>query len=377
MNGSPEEQHDELGPFTYRDARRLLLLIVLLIAGWIVIQAIVPVLLLFGIVFLVAMVLNPLVVRLERRHIRRPFGVALVLTVIISIGFLVGAVVVPAFADQVQGLLRQAPHAWQTIRGHIADFALRYPALQNMLPQADQVASAIGAQAGAMANVLLRSTIGVVGAVFIFVFAVLVLIFVLSNPRPLVVGYLALMPERHREKGRRTLVRLMGQMIAWARGVAINGVITGFSTGMLLWFVGVQPAFLFGVLAFLGEFLPNIGPVIVAFPVLFVALSISVTKFWLALAAILFVQQIEVNFLVPFILGKEMRLNPVSILFFTLAMGWMFGLAGAVLALPAAALTQIVIDEFYLRPRRIDYAALEREADQIVRTESSRSNIDP
>jgi predicted PurR-regulated permease PerM len=58
-------------------------------------------------------------------------------------------------------------------------------------------------------------------------------------------------------------------------------------------------------------------------------------------------------------------------------MGWMFGLAGAVLALPAAALTQIVIEEFYLRPRQIDYAALEREADHIVHTESSHKNFDP
>ena len=99
------------------------------------------------------------------------------------------------------------------------------------------------------------------------------------------------------------------------------------------------------------------------------------TKFWLALAAILFVQQVEVNFLVPYILGKEMRLNPVLILFFTVAMGWLFGLAGAILALPAAALTKIVIEEFYLRPREVDYAPLERDADRIVRTESAHDTL--
>jgi predicted PurR-regulated permease PerM len=226
-----------------------------------------------------------------------------------------------------------------------------------------------------MANVLLRSTLGVVGGVFVFVFSLLVLIFVLANPKPLVTGYLALVPDRHREKARRTLIRMMDQMTAWARGVAINGVITGTSTGLLLWAVGVQPAFVFGVLAFFGEFLPTIGPVLVAFPVLFVALSISLTKFWLALAAIMFVQQIEVNFLVPYIFGREMRLNPVMILFFTVAMGWLFGLAGAILALPAAALTKIAIEEFYLRPRRIDYAPLEREASRIVRRETAHETL--
>jgi putative permease len=375
MAKTEQQQHDELGPFTYRDARRLLVLIVLLLVGWLLLRALVPVLLLFGIVILLAMVLNPLVVALERRRVHRPVGVALVLVTLAAIAVLVVAVAVPTFTDELQSLIQRVPGAWQSIRGHIADFAERYPALQNALPQADQIAATVGNQAGTMANVLLRSTIGVVGGVFVFVFAVLLLIFLLANPQPLIVGYLAIMPDRHREKARRTLIRMMDQMTAWARGVAINGVITGMSTGLLLWAVGVQPAFVFGVLAFFGEFLPSIGPVLVAFPVLFVALSMSVTKFWLALGAILFVQQIEVNFLVPYILGKEMRLNPVMILFFTVAMGWLFGLAGAILALPAAALTKIAIEEFYLRPRHVDYVPLEREADQIVRSETAHDTL--
>ena len=375
MTTGDQQVHDEHGPFTYRDARRLLVLIVLLIAGWLLLRALVPVLLLFGIVILLAMVLNPLVIALERRRVPRPIGAALVLIALAAIAVLVVAVAVPTFTNELQSLIQRLPGAWQSIRGQIADFAERYPALQNALPQADQIATTVGNQAGTMANVLLRSTLGVVGGVFVFVFSLLVLIFVLANPKPLVTGYLALIPDRHREKARRTLIRMMDQMTAWARGVAINGVITGASTGILLWAVGVQPAFVFGVLAFFGEFLPNIGPVLVAFPVLFVALSISLTKFWLALAAILFVQQIEVNFLVPYILGREMRLNPVMILFFTVSMGWLFGLAGAILALPAAALTKIAIEEFYLRPRRIDYAPLEREAGRIVRNETAHDTL--
>src|SRR5438105_11016197 len=71
------------------------------------------------------------------------------------------------------------------------------------------------------------------------------------------------------------------------------------------------------------------------------------TKFWLALAVIVLVYTIELSVLVPVVLGKEMRLHPVNILFFTLATGTMFGLLGVVLAVPAAALFQSAIDEFY------------------------------
>jgi len=71
------------------------------------------------------------------------------------------------------------------------------------------------------------------------------------------------------------------------------------------------------------------------------------TKFWVALGVILLVYQIELNVLVPGVLGKEMRLHPVNILFFTVATAELFGLLGVFLAVPAAALVQIVIDEFY------------------------------
>jgi predicted PurR-regulated permease PerM len=86
--------------------------------------------------------------------------------------------------------------------------------------------------------------------------------------------------------------------------------------------------------------------------------------------AVLFVQQVETNVLVPFILGKSMELNPVSILFFTLAMSSLFGLTGAVLAVPAAALFKIVLDEFYLRHHLPDEDQIRSQAKQIIAGES-------
>src|SRR5438034_11674968 len=227
-----------------------------------------------------------------------------------------------------------------------------------------------GTTAATLGNFLLRSTLGFVGGVASFVLAVLLLIFVLANPRPLIAAYLALVPARYREQAHRTLARRMRQMPAWARGVAINGVITGLSIGVLLWLIGVQPALIFGVFAFLGEFLPNIGAFLVSIPILLVALRMGATKFWLALAVIVLVYQIELNVLVPGVLGKEMQLHPVNILFFTLATAAMFGLLGVFLAVPAAALVHIIIDEFYLRPRNPDYAALDREAAALVEGKS-------
>ena len=360
------EHEDQHAPLSYHGAWRIVWLIFLLVIIFLVLHALEAVILLFALVFLLAMVLNPIVVWLQKRHVPRAIGVVLVMLALIAVATTIVLFAIPPLSRQLQELVRSAPSVWQGIRVRIESLTQNYPEVREALPRTDEIAGKAGAAAGTLGNFLLRSTIGLVGGVASFVFAILLLVFVLISPRPLVAAYLALAPQRYREQAHRTLARLMRQMIAWARGVAINGIITGLSIGVLLWLIGVQPALIFGVFGFLGEFLPTVGAFLVSIPILLVALSMGATKFWLALGVIVVVYQVELNVLVPGVLGKEMRLHPVNILFFTLATAELFGLLGVFLAVPAAALVQIVIDEFYLQPRKLDYAALDSEAAALV-----------
>ncbi len=362
-----EPKHEDVhAPLSYQGAWRIVWLICLLVIIFLILRALEPVILLFALVFLLAMVLNPIVVWLQKHRVPRFAGVVLVMLALIAVATTIILFAIPPLSRQLQELVRSAPSVWQGIRVRIESLTQNYPEVREALPRTDEIAGKAGAAAGTLGNFLLRSTIGLVGGVASFVFAILLLVFVLISPRPLVAAYLALAPVRYREQAHRTLARLMRQMIAWARGVAINGIITGLSIGVLLWLIGVQPALIFGVFGFLGEFLPTVGAFLVSIPILLVALSMGATKFWLALGVIMLVYQVELNVLVPGVLGKEMRLHPVNILFFTLATVELFGLLGVFLAVPAAALVQIVIDEFYLQPRKLDYAALDSEAAALV-----------
>jgi putative permease len=366
-NNSPfmkEAEHEnQHGPLSYHGAWRIVWLVFLLIILWLILRSLQPVILLFALVFLLAMVLNPIVVWLQKHHVPRLASAILLILALAAVAGTIILFAIPPLARQSQELMHSMPRVWQGIRTRIESLTKNYPAVREALPRTDEIAGKVGGAAGTVGSILLRSTIGLVGGAASVVFAVLLLIFVLANPRPLVATYLALAPDRYREQAHRTLARLMRQMTAWARGVAINGAITGLSIGTMLWPIGVQPVLMF---AFLGEFLPNIGAFLVSIPILLVALSMGATKFWLALGVIVLVYQIELNVLVPGVLGKEMRLHPVNILFFTLATATMFGLLGVFLAVPAAALVQIVIDEFYLRPRKPDYTAIDREAAALV-----------
>jgi predicted PurR-regulated permease PerM len=365
-NGSGDD-HGADRPLSYADLVRWFVIVALVILGVAVAMAIKETLLLFAIAFLIAMVLNPGVALLERRGLKRGLAVGLLIIVLLAILALIVFLVAPPFFEQLQQLIEQIPGEWSRLYEEIQGWIKTYPTLQQALPShAGDMLNTVTAQVGGIANFLLRSTLNLVNGVLVVLLCFLVVIFTLIEPEPITTAYLELVPPRYRAPAFRSLARMMHQVHAWARGMVINGIATGASTGILLALVGVQPAFLFGVLSFLGEFVPIIGPVIVAIPILFVAASMGFGKFLLALLSVLFVQQVETNLLVPFIMGKQMKLHAVTIIFFTFAMSSLFGFLGLILVVPTAALIKILISEFYLRPRGIRPESVIRQARELV-----------
>jgi putative permease len=365
-NGSSDDRAADR-PLSYADLVRWFVIVALVALSVAVALAIKETLLLFAIAFLIAMVLNPGVALLERRGLKRGLAVGFLIIVLLAILALIVFLIAPPFFEQLQQLIEQIPGEWSRLYEQIQGWIKTYPTLQQALPShAGDMLNTVTAQVGGIANFLLRSTLNLVNGVLVALLCFLVVIFTLIEPEPITAAYLELVPPRYRDPAFRSLARMMHQVSAWARGIVINGIATGASTGILLALVGVQPAFLFGVLAFLGEFVPIIGPVIVAIPILFVAASMGFGKFVLALLSVLFVQQVETNLLVPFIMGKQMRLHAVTIIFFTFAMNSLFGFLGLILVVPTAALVKILISEFYLRPRGIRAESVIRQARELV-----------
>jgi predicted PurR-regulated permease PerM len=372
-----EKRNDDARPLSYADLRRFFFLVLSFAIIAALVGALGKVLLLFAIVIFVALVLNTPISWLQRKGVKR--GLAVVLVMAVFIGVLGGLVtlMLPPILSQSNELVAKAPEYGRNIESHIHRLEERYPALDKIIPETDVILSELEGYVRPAASWLLLNTVSLVSKLFLFIIGVLLTIFIVSNPAPLVAGVLGATPARHREAMWRTMIRVRGQMAAWAKATIIMGAITGVSTGVLLHFVGVQPALLFGALAAFGELIPNIGPVVVAAPALFVAAGVGPTTFFYALAAILFVQQIESNVLVPFVMGTQMELHPLSIIFFALAMGSLFGIAGAILAVPTAAIIKIIYDEFYLRPNHVPVTELEVRAKKITSGEDDLSDANP
>src|SRR5205814_7287814 len=121
-----ENQH---APLSYHGAWRIVWLVFLLIVVWLVLRALQPVILLFALVFLLAMVLNPIVVWFEKRHVPRFLSVILLMLALIAVTTTIVVFAIPPLARQTQELLRRAPTVWQGIRARIAAVTLNYPTI--------------------------------------------------------------------------------------------------------------------------------------------------------------------------------------------------------------------------------------------------------
>ncbi|MDR0994296.1 MAG: AI-2E family transporter [Verrucomicrobiota bacterium] len=122
------------------------------------------------------------------------------------------------------------------------------------------------------------------------------------------------------------------------------------ATGLVIWgalvWLGVEFAFTWGLLAFLLNFIPTLGSIVASIPPILMALVQHAPELWpviLVALVILVIQQFFGNFLAPKIYGDRLNLSPVVILLFLIFWGWLWGITGALLAVPLAAAIQITL----------------------------------
>jgi len=134
------------------------------------------------------------------------------------------------------------------------------------------------------------------------------------------------------------------------RYVLVKGatsVLTGTTVGVTLWMLNVDLAFVFGMLAFMLNIIPSIGSVIATLlplPVVLVSPDVSSLAAVLAIAIPGAIQFAVGNVLEPKIMGENLDLHPVTVLMSLIFWGMLWGIVGALLAVPMTAVTKILLD---------------------------------
>jgi predicted PurR-regulated permease PerM len=118
--------------------------------------------------------------------------------------------------------------------------------------------------------------------------------------------------------------------------------------------IGLPYALVLAIIAAIMEAVPIVGPALGAIPALLVAFSFDPAKtIWVILATLL-IQGLENYLLVPRVMKRSLGVNPLVVLLTIAAFSSLLGLGGAILSIPIAAVIQLTIDRFIIKPAASD-----------------------
>ena len=155
----------------------------------------------------------------------------------------------------------------------------------------------------------------------------------------------------NRESVREILSEIEIRVGGYVRGQGIMALSIFIADFVIFLLLGLPAALAVAVLAGLFEVIPVLGPTLGAIPAVLVALSYDSSKVvWVIVAGAL-IQLLENNLLAPRVMHKTVGINPIVTLLAIVAFGALFGFAGVLLAIPMAAIIQIIVDRSLLRPQ--------------------------
>lgn len=296
---------------------------------------------------LLAVGLSPIVRRIERRRllkgrVRLPRWVAILSLYVgfLTIVGLILALIIPLAVGQARQLIQELPgyadRAQQALveRGLI-DAAWSWSSLfKDMQFPTVALGGLFGALTGAF---------GVFGKVV----TVLVLPFyLLLESSTLRSGFLRIIHEDNRKRADRIMRAVTVKVGAWLGGQLVLAATIGTTATIGFWLIGVPYFYVLGLVSAIGEMIPVIGPILAAVPAIAIAATVSPQT---ALVTALFCwgqQFVENNFLVPRIMERQVGVSPVTIIVALLVGSSLMGFLGAVLAVPTAAIVQLLFQEY-------------------------------
>jgi predicted PurR-regulated permease PerM len=295
--------------------------------------------------------LAPLVQFIQRQRIlaittrRLPRAAAILVIYAAVLGGIAGlaAAILPPLVSQSQQFWKALPEYLDTAQAKLTSWGLLSPdaSFKDLLQQAP-------AGSGDAVTMVLGTLWGFVGGIFGLISILLLTFYLLVESKLVFERFVRLFPRRERHRVSEISELVAAKISAWLGGQMLLGLIIGTMSAIGFFFLGVPYYFVLAVIAGIGEMVPMVGPLLSAIPAVGVALTVS-PGLGLATAGFCWaLQLIENNVLVPKVMGETVGLNAVTVIA-SLAIGSeLLGFEGALLAVPTAAIIQVLLEELYL-----------------------------
>jgi predicted PurR-regulated permease PerM len=338
----------------YMALRRIVLLVAgLLVLLWFLFE-IREVVLLFLFATSLAVVINSPVAWLNGKGVPRMAALFMVLVLILVVLALLGWILVPRLIGDLTTLTQNLPGYIDSLRDRFLSFLSQYPGLQQNLGLDAAAPDAGLPSLGTVLRPLGRYSLSLLGWVTVLLFLTSVVVYMVAYPIPLLEAYQQLWSPRQREPATQAFIHASEMIVGWIRANVIAGALEAVIVSVFLTILNVPAALVWGALAFFAELVPRLGLYLMAIPPILVALSVDPLKaVWVALFYVVLDQTMG-NLVLPRVQQQTMDLHPVLLLFAILALAAAFGLVGALLATPLAAIVKAYYVAFYVEQRPQD-----------------------
>lgn len=301
--------------------------------------------------------LNPLVkvmtkLKLGRIRLNRSFAsllvvLLLVLIVIGGIGFLIPPVV-SEISQLVKSLPDVASNMQQTLTNLINHSFLKDIDISTYVKKVDS-------QLGKYSQIFLEglsssigSVIGTITNLTVVAITVPVMLFyMLKDGHKLIPSIQRFVSVKHADEVQGLLTRMSTTLSSYISGQVIECLFVGVFTTIGYFIIGQPLALVLGIVAGMANIIPYVGPYIGIAPALVVSLTMAPGRIIWVIVVVVVVQQVDGNIIYPNIIGKSLKIHPLTIIVLLLAAGHIAGIAGMILCIPFYAVVRTMVQYFW------------------------------
>ncbi|EMZ6989571.1 AI-2E family transporter [Listeria monocytogenes] len=303
---------------------------------------------------------NPIIDWLEKHKWKRGWAIALLYLVIIGLLILLFSFVIPAVKDQIVSLFKSFPGYWDQIIQKFDEFSRSslFDQIKDKLnTNMSDIMKTLSTKGTSVINSAISSIGSIVGTVTEVVLAIvttpLVLFYLLKDGKKLPDFLLKMLPVNGRAHTRQVLGEANHQISSYIRGQIIVSLCIGILLFIGYLIIGLPYALTLAIIAACTSIVPYLGPAIAITPAIIIAI---VTSPWLLIKLIIVwcvVQLLEGKFISPQVMGKTLKVHPITILFVILVAGNLFGVLGVIFAVPGYAVLKVIVTHVFIWFKRI------------------------
>jgi predicted PurR-regulated permease PerM len=297
---------------------------------------------------LIAMGFSPLVVVIERRrgrdvHGRIPRWLAIlsVYLAVVAVFVIVALLVIPPLVAQATALWDRVPIEFNRFQ----TFLIQYHLMTHRVTLEQAVQNAPSGTGGNAVGTVLVAISSVIGGLFGLITTLILSFYLLIEAEPMFAYVIRFVPAGRRGEARTMAREVVTKISAWLRAQLMLAGLMGTCTAVGLGLLGVPYFYVVALIAAIGEMIPIVGPVIGGIAAVAVAVTVSTKLAVIVGIYFLILHQLEANILVPKIMERRVGVSPVAVMAALLIGSELSGLAGAILAIPTAAILSVIVEE--------------------------------